>query len=195
MRGTEETAPEMASGEQAPLWRSETSNRRSAVRNLTATLLALAGGGVAVAGARKKQKRKTGRNSSGSQRRKTCRRGRILANLAVPADGSEISTPVLRKRQRYTLRATGFWATNGSYFNDAVAAFLAADPSQVAFTDLGVRLGLSVDGRSPDIWGAYTPAHEYTMSLPGQERRVSLRMQDSDYADNSRLLNVEVICG
>lgn len=178
-------------GDRALVERQGISNRRTVVRSLAGAILALAGGGVATADARKKRpKKERPRRKPG----KKCRRGRVLANLAVPADGSEISTPVLRKGQRYTLRASGFWSTNGTYNNDAVAAFLVADPSQVAFTDLGVRLGLSVDGRSPDIWGAYTQGHEYTTSLAGQGRRMSLRMQDSDYADNGRLLNVEVIC-
>jgi hypothetical protein len=63
------------------------------------------------------------------------------------------------------------------------------------FNDGGVRLGLSLDGRSPDIWGAYSLNHTYTTSVVGQGRGLSLRMQDSVHADNSGALNVEVICG
>ena len=194
MRESEQTTPALLPGEQEPLGWTATANRRAAVRGLAAALFALAGGGAAMAEA-KKTSRKKARRAARKKRRSTCRRGRVLANLAVPGDGTEIFTPVLKSGQRYTLRASGFWSTNGAYLNDAVAAFLAADPNQVAFVDLGVRLGLSLDGRSPDIWGPYSQEHEYTTSVIGQERRVPMRMQDSDYADNGRLLNVAVICG
>ena len=113
----------------------------------------------------------------------------------MPSNGTEITTPVLERGQRYTLRASGFWSTNGSYFNDAAAAFHAADPRDVHLFHNGVRLGLSVDGGSPDVWGTYALSHEYTTAVTGQGREVSLRMQDSVYTDNARLLNLEVICG
>jgi hypothetical protein len=197
MRESEPTTPVMASGDQALMDQPETSNRRSAVRGLAAALLALAGGGAAVADATRKRKKnkKKGKGNSGKKPRNRCRPGLLLASLAVPANGSEVFTPALTKGDQYTLRASGFWSTNGEFMNDAVAAFPFANPALPTFTDGGVRLGLSVDGRSPDIWGAYSLGHEYTTSVVGQGRGVSLRMQDSVFSDNGRLLNVDVICG
>lgn len=172
--------------------RSARGTRRSTLRTLSATFLALAGGGAAVAEAGKKGKKK-GKGKGKS--RKTCRSGRIVASLAVPATGGEVFTPALSKGQRYTLRAFGSWSTNATFQCDAVAAFQNGNPAVPHFNDNGVRLGLSLDGRSPDIWGAYSITHTYATSVVGKGRRLSLRMQDSGYTDNSGVLNVDVICG
>lgn len=175
--------------------------RRTAVRGLIASFAAMAGGGiVATEAARQKSKNRKKRGGKGQTPPKgnpggVCKPGSRIAFLSVPSNGNEIVTPVLEQGQRYTLRASGFWSTNGDFFNDAAAAFQAANPRNVSLFDNGVRLGLSVDGGSPEIWGAYVLSHEYTTSVVGQGRAVSLRMQDSVYTDNARLLNLEVICG
>lgn len=134
-----QTAPGMAPGDQPGVGRPETGSRRAAVRNLAGALLALAAGGASVVDARQKRKKK-GKGKS-RKKRNTCRVGRIVASLAVPSDGSEISTPSLKQGQRYTLRASGFWSTNGEFMNDAVAAFPFANPALPTFTDGGCDWG------------------------------------------------------
>lgn len=197
MNGMEHTTHTDVTADGVAAGRCGSLDRRAATRGLVASLLALAGGGAAVAEAKKKKRKKRKKRSGNAQgkSRQTCRPGSRVAFLSVPSDGTEIITPALARGQRYTLRASGFWSTNGDYFNDAAAAFHAADPRDVHLFHNGVRLGLSVDGDSPDLWGQYSFSHEYTTSVTGQGRGLALRMQDSVYTDNARLLNLEVVCG
>jgi hypothetical protein len=58
-----------------------------------------------------------------------------------------------------------------------------------------VRLGLAVDGLSPDHWGSYSQSHRYHFIVIGKGKPVSLQMLDSVYSDNGRHLYVEVLCG
>jgi hypothetical protein len=134
------------------------------------------------------------RNALAKKTTKTCQPGKRIAYLAVPADGSAVLTPVLERGQPYILRASGYWSTNGDDMNDAVAAFPFANPREPVFFHNGIRLGLSVNGESPDIWGPYDLSHTYTTRWIGEGKRVSLWMLDSFYIDNARLLNVEVLC-
>jgi hypothetical protein len=78
--------------------------------------------------------------------------------------------------------------------NDAFAAYLFANPISPVLFNGGVRLGLAVNGESPDLWGSYNLSHVYNLVVIGKGERVSLRMLDSVYTDNARLLNVEVLC-
>ena len=57
-----------------------------------------------------------------------------------------------------------------------------------------MRLGLSVDGGSADVWGSYTIGHVYEREVVGQGRALSLRMTDVIHADNSGSVLVEVLC-
>ena len=59
----------------------------------------------------------------------------------------------------------------------------------------GVRLGLAVDGLSPDLWGTYSQSHTYHQIVIGKGKPVSLQMLDSVYSDNGRHLYVDVLCG
>lgn len=183
-------------------------SRRNAMRGLAATLLATAGTGLATTQARnsKKHRRKHKHGNAGKGPTPStsplpppttpavCVPGSRVASLAVPADGSAVFTPILAEGQTYRLRATGYWSTNGDYLNDAVAAFPFANPGAPVFFHNGVRLGLSVDAKLPDIWGTYQLSHEYALLLAGAGKPVSLRMLDSVYSDNARLLTVEVFC-
>jgi hypothetical protein len=78
---------------------------------------------------------------------------------------------------------------------DAFAAFLYHDERSPVMYHNGVRLGLSIDGLSPDHWGSYTQSHRYAFSVIGQGKPISLQMFDSVYSDNGRDLYVEVLCG
>ena len=166
--------------------------RRAVVRGLAAALLA-AGGGIAATTQAKQKRRKKGQQQP-KPPQAICPPGKQIATLAVPADGSEVFTPVLAKGQRYSLRASGYWSTNGEYMNDAVAAFPFANPGEPVFFHNGVRLGLSVNGQLPDIWGTYKLSHAYRLVVVGDGKRLPLRMLDSVYSDNARLLTVEVFC-
>ncbi len=117
-----------------------------------------------------------------------------MALLTVPANGTTVNTPVLRNGQRYRLRATGFWLTNAQFGNDAFAAFPLADPHAPVLTLEGVRLGLALDGGSPDLWGDYNSAHGYQVEVTGRGRTMSLGYTDPIRGDNSGTVELEVTC-
>jgi hypothetical protein len=182
-------------------------SRREILRGVIAAFAVVAGGGIATSAmaknrknakkAKRQKKRAQNKTPQTPQTPQTpiCPRGTSLTFLSVPADGSVVSTPVLETGRRYLLRADGFWVTSGNENVDAFASYPAGNPSQPVLSKAGVRLGLSVDGGSPDLWGAYSLTHRYEMEVIGQGRPVSLMMFDSDYSENSRLLTVEVACG
>ncbi len=125
---------------------------------------------------------------------KTCRPGQRVGVVLVPATGDSVRTPVLLKGEVYRLRAIGAWKTNAQTGNDAVAAFPFDDPSSPTFTFQGVRLGLSIDGGSPDVWGDYTTNHVYEIAMNGRGRPLSLHFTDPVTSDNSLNVAVEVTC-
>jgi hypothetical protein len=130
----------------------------------------------------------------GEQQQVVCQPGTAAGSVLVPATGVAVSTPVLVAGQRYRLRATGFWATNATFGNDAFAAFLFATPAKPETTFNGVRLGLSVNGDSPDLWGAYNLGHVYEREVVGAGAALSLRYTDPVPADNSGSVTVEIVC-
>ena len=140
----------------------EASTRRTFVRFL---------GGVAAMGALaavshgESAEAKKGRKKRGKRKKQTpgqtCQGGTQVGAVSVPATGVAVNTPVLTQGQRYRLRASGFWNTNATDGNDAVAAFPFANPNAPVLTTDGVRVGLAVDGGSPDLWGSYTTTHLY----------------------------------
>ena len=167
----------------------QVSTRRSLVRLLGG---AAALGSVAVVGRGETDARKG--KKGGRKKKKTCKPGTSQGSVSVPATGATVTTPVLKQGQRYRLRATGFWSTNATYGNDAFAAFPLANVNAPELTYQGVRLGLSVDGGSPDLWGSYTTSHIYEREVVGQGAALSLRYTDPVPADNSGSLLVEVFC-
>ena len=127
----------------------------------------------------------------------TCPPGSSVGAVSVPATGGTVSTPVLASGQKYRLRATGFWITNATHGNDATADFLLANPADLANVVKifnGVRLGLSVDGGSPDVWGEYNVAHTYEREVTGTGAALTLKYTDPITTDNSGSLSVEVFC-
>lgn len=161
-------------------------SRRGVMRGLAAGLVAAAAGGLAVADTPAKKRNRPNK--------KTCKPGKVVTSVSVPANGSTATTPVLKSGQRYRLRAVGFWATNTIDGNDAFAAFPLNDPTKFTTVYEGVRLGLSVDGASPDQWGSYNSGHTYEQTISGQGRSLQLRYSDKGYSDNSGSLTVDVIC-
>jgi hypothetical protein len=124
-----------------------------------------------------------------------------IALINVPSNGNIVETPVLKKGQIYHLRAEGWWAQGGEYANDAYARYRYHADAEYNLYENGVRLGISVNGQSPDLWGSsadpdenYELNHRYTMALVGKDGPATLRVQDSNYNDNSRDLYVEVVC-
>jgi len=130
----------------------------------------------------------------GGQQQAVCQPGASAGSVLVPATGVAVASPVLTAGQRYRLRATGFWATNAAHGNDAFAAFAFATPNTPVTVFQGVRLGLAVDGGSPDRWGSYNAGHVYEQEVVGQGIALSLRYTDPIPADNSGSLTVEIIC-
>jgi hypothetical protein len=126
--------------------------------------------------------------------RQTCPRGKLIGAVNVPGTGAAVRTPVLRQRQRYRLRASGYWRSNASRGQDAFADFSFGTPSSYVTEFEGVRLGLAVDGDGPDLWGSYDSGHEYERVVTGRGIAVTLRCNDAVYADNSGAVFVEIFC-
>jgi hypothetical protein len=166
----------------------------SSRRNILKWIGSVAAGGlVAVAGhnavdAKKKKKKNK------KQKAKTCTPGTSIGSVSVPATGTAVNTPVLAAGQSFRLRAVGFWSTNATFGNDAFAAFPFANPNAPVTTFQGVRLGLSVNGGSPDQWGSYTSDHTYEQQITGNGGTLSLRHTDPVPADNSGSLTVDIFC-
>jgi hypothetical protein len=199
-------------GEETPIDRAARAlgsgaSRRSVMRGLAASLLATAGGGLATSAMAKKRKKKGKKSPKPSQTptptpnpgpQGACSAETTITYLSVPANGNIVETPVLQNGQIYHLRAYGWWAVDGEYAIDAYARFRYPAPSEHTLFDGGVRVGLSVNGTSPDLWGntadSYTQGHRYTMAIVGKDAPATLRMIDSNYSNNDRLLTVELVC-
>jgi hypothetical protein len=145
-------------------------------------------------GALKHSESAQAKNRKKRKKRKTCPRGKRIGAVAVPATGATVQTPVLRQGQRYRLRASGYWRTNATRGQDAFADFSIVAPGSHVKEFEGVRLGLAVDGDSPDLWGSYDPSHEYERVVTGQGDALSLRCSDAIYDDNTGAVFVEVLC-
>ena len=197
MNGTVDTGAEDTTFDHTVKAFASGGSRRAVVRSLAAGLLAVASGGIATdAPAKKKRKRKRkSKKKPQTPPPTTCPQGTLFAEVSVLADGSRAFTPVLKEGQVYILRASGYWSTNGDYMCDAFAAFLWKDPRSPMMYHNGVRLGLAVDGLSPDLWGTYSQSHTYHQIVIGKGKPVSLQMLDSVYSDNGRHLYVDVLCG
>jgi hypothetical protein len=179
------------------------SSRRSVLRGLAAGLLATAGGGIAASTLAKKRKKKRKNKPAPTptpdpRPQSACSEVTTIAFVSVRADGSVVETPFLQKGQIYHLRADGWWGDGGENATDAYARFRFAAPSEHTLFDGNVRVGLSVNGNSPDLWSnkpdGYDQSHRYTMAIVGQDAPATLSMVDRDYSDNHRELTVEVVC-
>jgi hypothetical protein len=144
---------------------------------------------------RKNGKRKKKKTTPTTQTPQTiCQSGSQVGAVSVPGTGASVSTPVLVQGQRYRLRASGFWSSNATHGQDAFADFEFANPNAVVTTFEGVRLGLSIDGGSADVWGSYSIGHVYEREVVGQGAALSLRCSDQVHTDNSGSVLVEVLC-
>jgi hypothetical protein len=163
--------------------------RRGALGSLAAGLVTATAGASAMAGALEAERRKKAKP-------KTCRRGQRLARVRVPASGATALTPVLRRGQRYRLRASGVIATNAVAGQDAEFGFLLAtpaDPKTLIDVFQGLDVGISIDGANPS-WGPYNLAHVYEKTVVGRGRSLSLQLLDTQHSDNSGSLIVDVFC-
>jgi hypothetical protein len=167
-------------------------SRRHLLRGLAG--LAVASCGIATrllpdAAAKKKRKKR-----KKPKQQRLCQPGDQFGAVNVPGTGAAASTPVLKQDQSYRLRASGFWSSNATRGQDAFADFALADPDTFVTTFMDVRLGLSVDGGSPDAWGDYNVSHVYEQDVIGQGAALSLRCNDVVHADNSGSVRVEIFC-
>jgi hypothetical protein len=185
----------------------ENSSRRRVLEWLggvaTGGLVAVAGHNVA--GAKKAKKGKKGKKRNKKPQplpqpqpqprpQPTCAPGTPAGSVNVPATGPAVNTPVLTQGQRYLLRATGFGLIDDAIGNDAFAAFRITDPSRTETTFEGIRLGLSVNGGSPDQWGSYNLNHTYEQQVTGTGTTLSLRFTQLVTPDSSGSLTVDVFC-
>jgi hypothetical protein len=199
---------EITVGEDTPIDRTAKAlasgaSRRSVLRGLAAALAATAGGGIASSALAKKKRQKKRNKPAPTptpdpRPQSACSEVTTIAFVSARADGSVVETPVLKKGQIYHLRADGWWGEGGEYATDAYARFRFKAPSEHTLFDGGVRVGLSVNGNSPDLWSnkldGYDQSHRYTMAIVGKDAPATLKMIDSDYSDNHRELTVEVVC-
>jgi hypothetical protein len=159
-----------------------------------AVLRSLAGLGFGVGAWRLSDPARAKKGKKKRKPRKRCPRGKRVAALTVPGTGAEVLTPTLRQGQPYRVRASGYWRSNATRGQDAFADFSIVNPDDYTTNYEGVRLGLVLDNINPDLWGDYTPAHEYERVVTGRGTALSLRSIDTDYADNSGALFVEIFC-
>ena len=173
-------------------------NRRSALRGLFAGAAAAVARGALLqdedASAKRRKKKGKGKGKGNGGQQAICQPGTQIGAVSVPATGVSVNTPVLVAGQRYRLRASGFWASNATNGQDAFADFPFADPTKFTTTFEGVRLGLSVNGGSPDQWGSYNTGHVYEQVVVGQGAALSLRCSDAVFTDNSGSVLVEILC-
>lgn len=150
---------------------------------------------VAIGGTSVDAKRKgKGKGKGKTKKQVICQPGQTIGSVSVPATGTTVSTPILVAGQRYRLRASGFWSSNATHGQDAFADFAFATPATPVTTFQGVRLGLEVDGGSPDLWGSYSTGHVYEREIVGQGRAVTLRCSDVVFTDNSGTVLVDIFC-
>ena len=161
-------------------------SRRRVVRLLTGVAL---GGALGLRGLAKVD--------AGPRQKPACRPGKRVATVRVPGDGTTVQTPVLERRQRYLLRASGYVKNYDNVGQglgiDAEYAFLAGGSPDPRDTRGGVDYGVSIDGAAPD-WGAYSSAHIYEREVTGRGRALSLRLLDDYYPDNNGGLTVKIYC-
>jgi hypothetical protein len=147
-----------------------------------------AAAGITSTEAKKKKRKKPKKGSS------ACPAGTLLATVIVPGHGQTVFTPSLDSGQRHRLRAVGACSTDATHGNDAFAAFPYANPTTFEKTADGVRLGLSIDGGSPDQWGTYKPDHIYEREVTGQGDALALKFIDPNTDFNAGALIVDVFC-
>ena len=164
-------------------------SRRAALRGLLGAALGFAVLHQPESGEAKKRKKRKKQKTT-----QACQPGTALGSVKVPATGAIVSTPVLAQGQRYRLQATGYWNTNAFYGADAFASFKFANPTETATSYQNVRIGLSVNGGSPDQWGIYNITHNYEREIVGQGSPVTLRYTDPVTSDNSGSLTVSIVC-
>jgi hypothetical protein len=169
-------------------------SRRDVLRGLAVTGLSLATLQAPAAIEAKKKGKKGKKGKKQPQVAQVCQPGTTAGSVSVPATGATVNTPVLAQGQVYRLRASGFWNSNVTTGNDAFAAFTFANPGVPGTTYEGIRLGLSVNGDSPDQWGSYNTSHIYERQVTGQGAALSLRYTDPQTSDNSGSLLVDIFC-
>jgi hypothetical protein len=164
-------------------------NRREALRGLLGAALGLAVLRQPESGEAKKRKKRKKQKPE-----PICTPGTSVGSVKVPASGTLVSTPVLAQGQRYRLQASGYWNTNASYGADAFASFKFSNANEIETMYQNVRIGLSVNGGSPQEWGRYNVTHNYEREIVGQGAPLTLHYTDPVTSDNSGTLTVNIVC-
>lgn len=138
----------------------------------------------------------------------------LVDTLTVPSTGAQACTSnPLGNGETYLLKASGTYnyRTDGVSIADAEWAFRPAYENLPYGSDEWVKgdepsdgnlaypsiLGLDVSQYiAPDYfnidWGDFSPAHTYEATITGDGNNLCLKIYDSNYADNSGALSVEV---
>lgn len=150
--------------------------------------------------------RKTRRTGRGRGKGKggTCRAGKGIGRIEIPANGSPIKTPVLAKGSTYRLRASGFVGLENA--DGAPALGLPAVDADYGFFRQGaprpndrvgnLDWGVAIDGKVPS-WGAFAEDHEYEIVVAGRGKPLVLALvydADEFAPDGQGRLTVEIEC-
>lgn len=111
----------------------------------------------------------------------------VLDSFSVPSNGSsKASAYVLRTGLEYRLQASGTHTIARGRSGDAQ---FYQKKGTGDWDTLGVRLEAS----GVSDWGAYSGDHAYAAAVSGSGAKVSAKILDSDYTDNSGSLNLKVL--
>jgi hypothetical protein len=169
-------------------------SRHSSRRDVLRGLVAGCGLGMPQLAETVTAKKKKRKKRKPQQPQPRCSPGEQLDAIGVPGTGEGVLTRILAEGQGYRLRASGFWNSNATHGQDAFADFELANPDNSVTDFEGVRLGLSINGGSPDQWGSYHTNHVYERIVTGQGMALSLKCSDKVFTDNSGEVLVEVFC-
>ncbi len=145
-------------------------------------------------------KRTTGRKA----RRGTCRPGKGMGRIEIPANGNAVKTPVLAKGRTYRLRASGYVGLENGDGTPALG--LPAVDADYGFFRQGaprpndrvgnLDWGVAIDGKVP-AWGAFDEHHDYTIVVAGRGKPLALELvyaTDEFAPDGEGRLVVEIEC-
>jgi hypothetical protein len=140
----------------------------------------------------------------GSGKRGTCRPGKAVARIDLPADGRRIETPVLAKGRTYRLRASGFVGLAnadgrpalGSPAVDADYGFFRQGAPRPNDRVGNLDWGIALDGKVPS-WGAFDEAHAYEILVAGRGKPLTVELvyaADEFAPDGQGSLGLEIAC-
>jgi len=103
----------------------------------------------------------------------------VIQTIAIPTDGTTVSSTTLASGINYILEVSGFFNVGGG--NQADAEYY--DFGNPKDFNGAVDIGVSVD-QTPFDWGAYSPTHVYSGVIMGTGVAVDFSYADTEPGDN-----------